>query len=306
MMETSSTFGDRLVLGTAGLAGLWGPVDPEASLRTLLMAFEAGILHVDTAPAYAHAETLVGRALKAWTGPRPFVSTKAGKKRSDSPDIAILDYSPEGIRASVEESLRVLGLDVIDLLFLHDPVAMTPDQYEPAIAEMHRLRERGLVLNLGMGGQYAPDFEPHALSGSFSHFMGFNRYNAIRREANAYVYPKFRSEGIRIWQASPLYMGLLGNKYEDYMSRRPEWIPQEDFTAAESLHAMCMDRGIDMTGLALNFVYRSTVVDRMVLGASRPEELTRTLDWLKDESLAAAADALLAQISGDGGVPQGS
>ena len=62
MMETSSTFRDRLVLGTAGLAGLWGPVDPKESLRTLLMAFEAGILHVDTATAYAHAETLVGRA----------------------------------------------------------------------------------------------------------------------------------------------------------------------------------------------------------------------------------------------------
>jgi aryl-alcohol dehydrogenase-like predicted oxidoreductase len=193
----------------------------------------------------------------------------------------------------VEESLRVFGLDVIDLLFLHDPVAMTPDQYEPAIAEMHRLRDRGLVLNLGMGGQYAPDFEPHALSGSFSHFMGFNRYNVIRQEANAYVYPKLRSEGIRIWQASPLYMGLLGNKYEDYMAQRPEWIPQADFAAAASLHQACTRDGLDMTGLALNFVFRSPSVDRMVLGASRPEELSRSLEWLQDHRLASAADALL-------------
>ncbi len=296
MMEHTPAFGDRLVLGTAGLAGLWGPVDPGESLRTLLMAFEAGILHVDTAPAYAHAESLVGRALKAWTGPRPFVSTKAGKKRSDSPDIAILDYSPEGIRSSVEESLRALGLDVIDLLFLHDPVAMTPDQYEPAIAEMMRLKERGLVRSLGMGGQYAPDFESHAVSGTFTHFMGFNRYNAIRQEANEHVYPTLRGSGVQIWQASPLYMGLLGNKYEDYMARRPEWIPDADFNSAASLHERCIREGMDMTGLALNFVYRSPAIDRMVLGASRPEELSKTLLWLSDERLAEAAEGMLSEI----------
>ena len=296
MMENLPAFGDRLVIGTAGLAGLWGPVDPEASLRTLLMAFEAGILHVDTAPAYAHAETLVGRALQAWTGPRPFVSTKAGKKRSDSPDIAILDYSPEGIRSSVEESLRLLGLEVIDLLYLHDPVAMTPDQYEPAMEEMLRLKERGLVRSLGMGGQFASDFEHFAVSGTFSYFMGFNRYNAIRQEANDYLYPKLRASDVKIWQASPLYMGLLGNKYKDYMTARPEWIPDADFNAAVALHEVCRREGWDMTGLALNYVYRSQAIDRMVLGASRPEELTNTLLWLNDENLTQAADAMLARI----------
>ena len=296
MMENLPAFGDRLVIGTAGLAGLWGPVDPEASLRTLLMAFEAGILHVDTAPAYAHAETLVGRALKAWSGPRPFVSTKAGKKRSDSPDIAILDYTPEGIQTSVEESLRLLGLEVIDLLYLHDPVAMTPDQYEPAIEEMLRLKERGLVRSLGMGGQFASDFEHFAVSGTFSYFMGFNRYNAIRQEANDYLYPKLRASDVKIWQASPLYMGLLGNKYKDYMTARPEWIPDADFNAAGALHEACRREGWDMTGLALNYVYRSQAIDRMVLGASRPEELTNTLLWLNDENLTQAADAMLARI----------
>ena len=51
-----------------------------------------------------------------------------------------------------------------------------------------------------------------------------------------------------------------------------------------------------MTGLALNYVYRSQAIDRMVLGASRPEELTKTLVWLNDENLTQAADAMLARI----------
>ena len=293
MMESPFAFGDRLVIGTAGLAGLWGPVDPAESLRTLLLAFEAGILHVDTAPAYAHAQPLVGKALKEWTGPRPSVSTKAGKKRSDSPDIAILDYSPEGIRTSVEESLQLLGVEVIDLLFLHDPVAMKPEEYEPAITEMTSLQQRGLVRSLGMGGQFADDFWGHASSGLFSHFMGFNRYNAIRQEATGYVYPKIKAAGMRIWQASPLYMGLLGNKYHQYLTTRPEWIPDADFAAAQALHARCASSGCSMTGVALNYVFRSASIDRMVLGASRPEELQATLDWLTDEQHISLADILI-------------
>lgn len=299
MIDFDKPISDRLVLGTAGLAGLWGPVDPAESLRTLLLAFEAGILHVDTAPAYAHAQTLVGRALEAWGGPAPFVSTKAGKKRSDSPDIAILDYSPIGIRASVEESLRLLGLDVIDLLYLHDPVAMRPDEYLPAIDAMLQLRERGLVRTLGMGGHYAPDFEPLALDGTFSHFMGFNRYNAIRQSANANEYPKLRAAGVLVWQASPLYMGFLGNKYAEYMRTRPEWIPACDVEAAGEFQAYCSREGLDMAGLALNFVYRSSVVDRMVLGASRPQELEQSLRWLSNKPLATASLALHAAMAGN-------
>lgn len=293
MKDSSQLFSDRLVLGTAGLAGLWGPVDPVESLRTLLMAFDAGILHVDTAPAYAHAQSLVGKALKEWTGPRPFVSTKAGKKRSDSPDIAILDYSPEGIRTSVEESLELLGIEVIDLLYLHDPVAMQPEEYEPAITEMASLQQRGLVRSLGMGGQFADDFWGQAITGIFSHFMGFNRYNAIRQEANAYVYPKIKAAGMHIWQASPLYMGLLGNKYHQYLATRPEWIPEEDFAAAQAMHTRCESSGCSMTGVALNYVFRSPAIDRMVLGASRPEELRATLDWLTDEQHSSLADMLI-------------
>ncbi len=293
MMDSSQLFSDRLVLGTAGLAGLWGPVDPAESLRTQLLAFEAGILHVDTAPAYAHAQSLVGKALKEWTGPRPSVSTKAGKKRSDSPDIAILDYSPGGIRASVEESLELLGIEVIDLLFLHDPVAMQPEEYEPAVNEMLSLQQRGLVRSLGMGGQFADDFWGQATSGMFSHFMGFNRYNAIRQEASAYVYPKIKSAGMHIWQASPLYMGLLGNKYQQYLTTRPEWIPEEDFDTARALHTRCESSGCFMTGVALNYVFRSPAIDRMVLGASRPEELQATLDWLMDDRHIALADIMI-------------
>ena len=280
---TDTSICERLVLGTAGLAGLWGPVDERESIATLLRAFEYGIDHVDTAPAYAYAEELVSKALKEWTGPRPSISTKAGKRRSDSPDIAVYDYSPESIRHSVENSLRMFGTDVIDLLYLHDPVGMEEDAFLPAIDEMILLRERGLVRKLGIGGNYGPTFARHALSGTFSHFMGFNRYNILRRSATVEEYPKLRGAGLRIWQASPLYMGLLGGKFDEYVRSRPEWIPKEDIDAAISVQDECRAAGLNMTGVALNFVFHSPQVDRMVLGASRPSELEGTMKMLTDE-----------------------
>jgi aryl-alcohol dehydrogenase-like predicted oxidoreductase len=282
MQTTDISVRERLVIGTAGLAGLWGPVDERASVRTLLEALDSGIGHIDTAPAYAHAEELVGKALKEWSGTRPFISTKVGKKRSDSPDIAILDYAPDAIRRSVEASLRLLGIDVIDMLFLHDPVGMQEAEFGPAIAEMHALRERGLVRDLGIGGNYGPSFGQHALEGGFTHFMGFNRYNLIRGDAAVEEYPKLRSAGLRIWQASPLYMGLLGNKFGEYTRDRPEWIPAADIEAARSVHAELQAAGLDMTGVALNYVFHSPHVDRVVLGASRPVELQASLRMLED------------------------
>jgi aryl-alcohol dehydrogenase-like predicted oxidoreductase len=177
----------------------------------------------------------------------------------------------------------MFGTDVIDLLYLHDPVGMEEDAFLPAIDEMILLRERGLVRKLGIGGNYGPPFARHALSGTFSHFMGFNRYNILRRSATGEEYPKLRGAGLRIWQASPLYMGLLGGKFDEYVRSRPEWIPNEDIDAAISLQDECRAAGLNMTGVALNFVFHSPQVDRMVLGASRPSELEGTMKMLTDE-----------------------
>ena len=59
----------RLVLGTAGLGGAWSPIDPAESVATILRALESGITRLDTAPAYAQAEVLVGEALRQWNEP---------------------------------------------------------------------------------------------------------------------------------------------------------------------------------------------------------------------------------------------
>jgi aryl-alcohol dehydrogenase-like predicted oxidoreductase len=284
---------DRIVLGTAGLAGIWGKVDKMDSIRAIHLALESGIHRFDTAPAYADAESLLGEALSTWNGITPLISTKVGKLKGDSPDALLLDYSQKGIRKSAEQSMRVLNREVLDLVFLHDPVFMKPEEIEPAIHELLLLKEEGKIRNIGIGGNFGSNFLPHAVSGSFTHFMGFNRYNILVQDAANEEFIPLKSVGVEIWQASPLYMGLLGRKYQEYFMEKPEWILASVMDKAQLLSDRCRAEAIDMTGLALNFVMRSKDVDRMVIGASTSQELMKTVEYLCSPSLQDEADRLL-------------
>ena len=284
---------ERIVLGTAGLAGLWGRVDPDESVRTILEALEMGIVHFDTAPAYADGEILLAKALRLWKGQRPFLSTKAGKLRADGPDIVVSDYTAQGIRKSVEDSLRKFGVEALDLVFLHDPTGMLPEEIPVAIEALAGLKNAGYLLNMGIGGNYGPECSDVLMAGGFSHFMGYNRYNIIRQSAVHEEFPVLKSAGLQVWQASPLYMGLLGRKFGEYVSGIPEWLPKAYIDKAVLLKEACDRNGHDFTGLALNYVYNSPHVDKIVIGSSSLAELRSTMAQLGDPSLRDAALEML-------------
>ncbi|TAN15089.1 MAG: hypothetical protein EPN37_10530 [Chitinophagaceae bacterium] len=88
------------MLGTAGLGGIWNPVDHKVSVATILKALDAGIMAIDTAPAYADAKMLVGRALQQRRGARSHINTKVGRLKSYASDKGIYDYSVKEIRRS--------------------------------------------------------------------------------------------------------------------------------------------------------------------------------------------------------------
>ncbi|HZI24643.1 MAG TPA: aldo/keto reductase, partial [Chryseolinea sp.] len=93
--------GPRLVLGTSGLGGVWGPVNEDESVKAILSALENRIFSIDTAPSYANAEAIVGEALKHWKGVRPHLSTKVGRLKAYDAHTTHTDYSDEGIRRSL-------------------------------------------------------------------------------------------------------------------------------------------------------------------------------------------------------------
>lgn len=141
--------------GAWQLGGQWGPVDDDASVRTLIDAYEQGINFVDTAEMYGsgHSEEVVGRSLREWKGERVYVATKVQPTQwphpsVDDPDIAAA-YPREYIREQAEQSLRRLGVERIDLLQLHCwmPGGMNDRGWLDAL---HELQAEGKVDRIGV------------------------------------------------------------------------------------------------------------------------------------------------------------
>ena len=276
---------NKIVLGTAGLAGIWGPVDFGESIQTIHFALENGIRCFDTSPAYADAEAILGKALASWKGPQPFISTKAGKLKADHPDSVAYDFSPAGLHKSVSESLEALKIDSIDVLFLHDPTGMHDHEIETAIATLQEIKSKGWAKAIGIGGNYSDSFKPFVTANNFDHFMGYNRFNIINQDALQNEYADLKKESIKIWQASPLYMGLLGSKFDTYINQKPSWIPSTDIQKAIALNEHCKKTSVSISSLALHFIYHNPLIHKMVLGASNLSELKQSLEWLDDNTL---------------------
>ena len=283
---------NKIVLGTAGLAGIWGPVNFAESEQTIHYALEQGIYHFDTSPAYADAESILGKALYTWKGIKPFISTKAGKLKADNPDADTYDFSPAGLIRSVSESLETLKISCIDVLFLHDPTGLKPDEIQAAIDTLIEIKAKGWAKAIGIGGNYGADFTSYVSSKYFDHFMGYNRFNILNQDALTNEYLTLQNQQINIWQASPLYMGLLGSKLETYIKEHPSWIPQTHIQRAIELNEYCKKTTVSISALALHFVYDNPLIYKMVLGASNFSELKQSLDWLDDKTFISANHTL--------------
>ena len=281
----SNNVNNKIVLGTAGLAGIWGPVDFEESEDTILFALESGINHFDTSPAYSNAEQILGNAISKWKGAKPFISTKAGKLKSNSPESVLYDFSPNALRRSVLESLETLRIEKIDVLFLHEPSAIKPYEIELAIDTLKRCKSDGLVEAIGIGGNYGPEFAPFAIKSNFDFYIGYNRYNIINQKATKTEFIQLMNESIKLWQASPLYMGLLGRMRETYLSNPPTWIELDDIKKTKDLVEFCEKMDVSVTTLAFQFILRSEMINKMVIGASNLTELNQSLLSFKSSSV---------------------
>lgn len=127
------------ILGLWSIGGQWGPVDDDESVRLIAGAADLGIEWVDTSPIYGRADDVLARALRQGTSPN--IATKVGPSRTDPP---VCDLSPENVRRDLQQSLRRLGVERVDLVQAHWPCERgTP---LPEIAEgLQALVDTGLA-----------------------------------------------------------------------------------------------------------------------------------------------------------------
>ncbi|MEO6876126.1 MAG: aldo/keto reductase [Opitutaceae bacterium] len=293
-LERLGLRGDRIAFGLAGLGGAWGPVDAGLAHETLRLAMEFGLGVFDAAPAYGTAEKLLGEALASWRGERPVVSTKVGRLAARNGLELKFDYSSAGLRDSLRRSLDTLGLPVVDLLFLHEPFYVPREERARVVGVLRQLQADGLTRRLGLAGGHGEGWDGYIEAGGFDVVMLFRRLDACILEGLKDDVPRLHRAGVATYGASPLHMGLLGGRYEEFVRDRPEWIWPEPINRAVRLHVLAEKNGLTLPSLAHRFLFSTAEVDRVVIGPRTPGEVTAAL---ADFSAGPLPAGLFAEIS---------
>nr|WP_199080724.1 aldo/keto reductase [Pedobacter sp. ASV19] len=274
-----------LVLGTAGIGGVWGKVDAKASVETILKALEQGISAIDTAPSYGDAEEYVGDALNQWKGTKPRLSTKVGRLKSHKNDEAYYDYSADRMKLSVDNSLQTLGQTALDVLFLHDPAAIQPEEIESVLQQMQAFKSAGYTKRLGLGGNPPKWMEPFLKDSPFDVFMEHNRLNACCLDALDTTVPLYIQNGKEYYAASPLNMGLLGCNFLAFTTDPPHWLDLKLVEQAKKVNLIAEKYRIPLQVLAHRFLITVPYPVKTVIGAANQEQLADALFAFRAGSL---------------------
>jgi D-threo-aldose 1-dehydrogenase len=325
----------RLGFGTAEIGGLFKAVTDEDAQRTLERAWELGIRYFDTAPLYGYgnAERRLGRLLAAQPRGSFVLSTKVGRllyptdelppgadidrqasgEREDAfyeatpPVRVVFDYTSDGVMRSVEASLERLGLDRIDIAYIHDP----DDHWEAAISgaypRLHRLREECVLGAIGAGMNQAEMLVRFAREGDFDAFLVAGRYTLLDHSALAELLPLCLEKRIAVMIGGVMNSGLLadpraGSRF-DYRPASPFWLER-----ALRLKAVCDRHGVPLRAAAVQFPLAHPQVASLVAGVRRIEHLDEYPRLMRHPIPAALWDELRAErlIPADAPVPLGA
>ncbi|MDB6092471.1 MAG: aldo/keto reductase [Verrucomicrobia bacterium] len=273
VLERRDLRDDGVAFGLAGIGGAWGPVDPGVARETMQRAMEIGIGVFDTAPSYGTAEKILGAALATWRGPRPVISTKVGRlPASDGHEIKF-DFNPDSMRASLERSLAIFGVPCVDLLFLHEPEYVPREDRARVVDTLRQFQADGLARRLGVAGGYGSGWDGFVESGAFDVGMLFRRVDACIFDGMAEDLPRLRCAEMATYGASPLHMGLLGSRYEEFVRERPKWVWEQPINRAVRLRALAEENNLSLAMLGHRFLFSVAEIDRAVIGARNPAEL---------------------------------
>jgi aryl-alcohol dehydrogenase-like predicted oxidoreductase len=195
-------------VGGSGWQFAWGSQDDDDSIAAIHRALELGVNWIDTAAVYGlgHSEEVVGRALKGWQGSRPYVFTKCGL-RWDSKGQVQKVLAADSIRREVEDSLRRLAVDVIDLYQIHWP----PDPDSPALEEgcamLANLKREGKVRWIGVSNFNVGQLKRARAIAPVTSLQP--PYSLVHREIEDEILPYCLREGIGVIVYSPMASGLL-------------------------------------------------------------------------------------------------
>jgi D-threo-aldose 1-dehydrogenase len=253
-------------------------VAEEQALATLRTVFSSPINFSDTAAAYGDGESerRIGIVLRELGGLPPgyVLATKADR------DLKTGDFSGEQIKRSVERSLRLLGLDRIQVMYIHDPEHTT---FENVLGKggplevLQRFKEEGVIEQLGISGGPIDMLIRYVETGAFAAVETHNRYTLLNRAAAPLLDIAAR-RGLAVINAAPYGSGILAKGPDAYARYAYQDAPAELVERARCLAAICQEYAVPLAAAALQFSLRDPRITSTVVGMSRAERIAQTID----------------------------
>jgi len=230
-------------IGGSGWQFAWGSQDDSESIAAIHRALELGVNWIDTAAVYGlgHSEEVVGRALKEWHGPRPYVFTKCGLRGDATGEVQKV-LSGNSIRGKVEGSLRRLSVDLIDLYQIHWPPDPDSAALEEGWSTLVDLKREGKVRWIGASNFNVQQLQRAQAIAPVTSLQP--QYSVVHHEIDDEILPYCLREGIGVIVYSPMASGLLtGAMTRERAARLPkdDWRRgHPDFTEPNLSHHLAL------------------------------------------------------------------
>jgi aryl-alcohol dehydrogenase-like predicted oxidoreductase len=195
-------------IGGPGWQFAWGAQDDNDSIAAIHRALELGVNWIDTAAAYGlgHSEEIVAKALKAWSGAKPYVFTKCGL-RWDAQGNVIKKLKAESVKEEVENSLKRLGVEAIDLYQIHWPPDPDSPELEEGWSTLAALKKEGKLRWIGVSNFNVNQMQRAQKIAPVTSLQP--PYSLVNREVEPEILPYCKQQNIGVIVYSPMASGLL-------------------------------------------------------------------------------------------------
>jgi D-threo-aldose 1-dehydrogenase len=288
----------ELAFGGAPIGNLYTALDEGTARATVHAAWDGGVRYFDTAPHYGLglSERRLGAALASYPRARYAVSTKVGRLLVDNPaptgsdlasggfDVADrlrreFDYSRDGVLRCVDASLRRLGLDYLDIVYVHDPEDHMDTALGEAIPALAELRGQGVIGAIGAGMNFTEPLRRIVAESDVDVVLVAGRWTLLDRSAETLLH-ECASKSVSVVAAAPFNSGLLARPWPAADDRFDYTPASADLLGrARALAAACQRHGTVLPHAALRFPPRHEAVACVLAGMRTPEEAATDTGW---------------------------
>lgn len=281
----------EVAMGGLYTSSLGGGV--ENTREMVARAVKLGINYIDTAPRYADSEETLGHVLPSIDSPM-ILSTKLGGRPEP--------FDPknrDGLMWSIEESLKLLKRDVIDILMIHEPdrpqlFNWWDDPFKvigPVIEVIEELKEDGVIRFAGLGGTTTAQLAHLMRSDHFDVVLTAFNYNILLREAEDEIFPAAREMHMGVIVGSSLLQGGLGRRYDEVVRSKPPWLTRKRQQQLLALYDFLDEAELELPEVALRFALANEDVHSVLIGP-------KTAQQVEDSVVAASRGPLPPDVMG--------